>query len=351
MREAGRMTEDQVRGTLDELRSLSPPPLDAAAAAQRRSRMTRAMRAAMDRGAAGPRLSWSRLLAWGALAAGAAAVVVMFTVGRSGRPPTAARGPGALASAPGATVAILDGALTIGSAGRTQRVTAGQQRALGAEDVLETSTHEGAQVRVGDVARVSLAPSSRVVGLTRAAGIAGNGVDRLTLAMGRAHLSIAKLGPGRTFRVVTDAATVQVHGTEFDVEIGAAPTHPTCVRVQDGLVEVIAGAAPALERTFLGVGQSWGCGGDAAAPVAPEHPTAPALSPSSPRNSGSRGAKASAAGDLRRQNQLFEEALRAERAGRHHQATEIYRRLLERYPGGPLARQAEKQLDALSPSE
>jgi ferric-dicitrate binding protein FerR (iron transport regulator) len=115
---------------------------------------------------------------------------------------------------------------------------------------------------------MTLAPSSRVVAVSAhpgAAGGSGDAVDRLTLVSGRAHLSIATLERGRTFRVLTDAATVRGHGTEFDVEVGKGPTPRTCVRVQDGLVEVTAGHEPHIERTeptertFVKHGESWGC--------------------------------------------------------------------------------------------
>jgi TolA-binding protein len=164
-------------------------------------------------------------------------------------------------------------------------------------------------------------------------------VERISLTKGHAHLRVSKLRDGRRFHVITPFADVQVRGTAFDVEIvpGIAPS--TCVRVQEGLVEITA----AKTSHLVGAGQTWGCDPTVVPGVTSRLVHAPTRGATAiPR---SRSAAENRA--LRAQNQLFQQALRAQRAGSNDTAVEAYRAFLKRYPDAPLAAQAKANLAAI----
>jgi hypothetical protein len=153
--------------------------------------------------------------------------------------------------------------------------------------------------------------------------------EAVRLVRGRAHLKVKKLHAGQRFHVLTPDADVQVRGTEFDVELRPGSVPATCVRVQEGLVAVQAGG-----EHLVAPGQSWGCEPPVAAPP-PAARRAAAPARSAPRETPS---------DLRAQNELFQSALEAERAGAYAEAGRLYRRLLARSPRGPLSAQARANL-------
>jgi len=215
---------------------------------------------------------------------------------------------------------------------------AGEDIVVGQEDSLETREQDGAQLMLSDIASLTMSPGTRVAEISAPSGH----VERLTLSKGRAHLWISKLRNGRRFHVITPDVEIQVRGTEFDVELGTGPTPKTCVRVQEGLVLVTAGKA----RELLEAGRSWGCA-DSEPPHAAVNHTA-GLSRPLPSKAPRRALTAS---DLRIQNALFQRGLRAERAGQFGAAAQLYQRLLEQYPDGPLTGQAEANLAAMPTSQ
>jgi hypothetical protein len=213
--------------------------------------------------------------------------------------------------------------------------------------VLDGTLWRLARVRLSDTGTLTLDPTSRVGTVLAAANApeAAPTFEALKLMHGRAHLQVRKLHGGQRFHVLTPDADVQVRGTEFDVELvephaGAASS--TCVRVEEGLVAVVAGG----QTHLVAPGQTWGCAGApragaAARPLAPpgvslpaaeRHAAAPHLSPS----------------DLRLQNALFQQALEAERGGHYGDAAGLYRRLLAWSPHGPLSAQARSNLAVVS---
>jgi hypothetical protein len=218
-------------------------------------------------------------------------------------------------------IGMLQGALVLSHLGADRRLTAGESTRVATEDTLDTSATEGAQLRLSDIASLTISPGTRLAGMSAR----GGKVELIRLSKGHAHLSVSKLNEGRRFHVVTPDADVQVRGTKFDVEIGAGPSPRTCVRVQEGLVRVTTRSADEL----LGPGETWGC----AAPNgrAPEP----------------RAAANQRSNDLKRQNVLFQRALHDERAGRHAQALRLYMTLLDRYPSGPLVAQTRANLAAM----
>ena len=60
------------------------------------------------------------------------------------------------------------------------------------------------------------------------------------------------------------------------------------------------------------------------------------------------GAASAATSDLRVQNEIFEGALSAQRAGQTDEAASLYRQLLARAPNGPLAGQARTNLAVIT---
>ena len=178
---------------------------------------------------------------------------------------------------------------------------------------------------------------------------------------------------------MTPDADVEVRGTVFDVALSPRADAPTCVSVDEGLVQVAKG----MRTRLLARGDSWDCGianDDGAAGAGPAATAESAAEPpagarrgraSTPRQrardqrrhdgesrpfaggdphrrlvGGRRGRRAER--NLRAQNGLFQAALSAERAGRADEAARLYRQLLARAPGGPLSTQARANLAAVT---
>jgi FecR protein len=231
------------------------------------------------------------------------------------------------------TVAVLDGTLWLENGSERRALSAGAASGISDSDALTSPAERSARVRLADSAILTLAPASRIAGVMAAASArnAAPRVEAIRLERGNAHLQVGKLSGLQRFHVFTADADVEVRGTEFDVDLRPGSRPSTCVRVQEGLVLVTAGA----QQIFVRPGQTWGC-------------TAEVL----PRDLAPRAGQSVAPGalDLRRQNGLFQRALTEERGGRFSKAASIYRRLLARAPDGPLSAQARANLVAVSGS-
>ncbi|HEX3694993.1 MAG TPA: FecR family protein [Polyangia bacterium] len=228
-------------------------------------------------------------------------------------------------------VAVTSGTIFVNQPGGSRRqVAAGQDIDVTADDALETAAATESQVRLASIANVLLREDTSLLDIATR----GGQVDRIRLAHGSVHLKVTKLAADRRFHVVTADADVQVKGTEFDVNLIAEPTPHTCVRVQEGLVQVTTSNAMIK---MVAAGETFGCGERAARSTA--------VAPPAPRPE--RHARAMAASDLRMQNELFQRALSDEHAGLYTQAGDIYHGLLRRYPTGPLAAQARANLAAM----
>jgi hypothetical protein len=343
------VTGEGVTGEGEELRaalssyvealSLGDPPLRDYVA--RRRRMVPALRAYAAREHV--RVRRRRVMRRASLlvtAFGGAAAAVMIAAGPVRRLRSPARA--------GATISVLDGTLWLDEGTARRALSAGEVSGVDGTDQLEAPTERLARVRLSDTGTLTLDPTSRVGTVLAAANApeAAPTFEALKLMHGRAHLQVRKLHGGQRFHVLTPDADVQVRGTEFDVELvephaGAASS--TCVRVEEGLVAVVAGG----QTHLVAPGQTWGCAGAprtgaAARPLAPpgvslpaaeRHAAAPHLiSPS----------------DLRLQNALFQQALEAERGGHYGDAAGLYRRLLAWSPHGPLSAQARSNLAVVS---
>jgi ferric-dicitrate binding protein FerR (iron transport regulator) len=307
-----------LRGYLDALPAGSPPRRDRWVREQRLLPSLRAF-AVRERDRARRRRALRRAaMAMTTAALGVAAVAVLLMV----LPPGRDRGP---------KISVLDGELWLENGTERRTLSAGDASGIRISDAMASSGERAARVRLADSATLTLAPASRVAGVVATAS-GPNGVPRveaIRLERGTAHLQVAKLAGLQRFHVMTADADVEVRGTEFDVELRPGSRPGTCVRVQDGLVLVAAGA----HQTFVRPGETWGCPPDSS------------LGAMAPRSGRSAAASAS---DLRRQNALFGRALQAERGGRFGEAASIYRHLLAGAPDGPLAVQARANLAAVS---
>jgi ferric-dicitrate binding protein FerR (iron transport regulator) len=245
----------------------------------------------------------------------------------------------------GATIAVLDGTLWLDEGAARRALSAGEASGVDGRDELESPAERATSVRLSDTATLRLDPASRVgaVLATASAPEAAPTFEALKLVRGRAHLQVRKLHGGQRFHVLTPDADVQVRGTEFDVELRPGSVPATCVRVQEGLVAVVA----AGDTHLVSPGQTWGCPAEAPAAAAVRAPSpAPAVAlPAPERRAASSRPTPS---DLRAQNELFQQALEAERAGRYGDAGRLYHRLLNRSPHGPLSAQARANLEVIS---
>ncbi|HSZ81099.1 MAG TPA: FecR family protein [Polyangia bacterium] len=267
-------------------------------------------------------------------ALGGAAAAVMLAAGPLARFGSAPRA--------GATIAVLDGTLWLDEGADRRALRAGEASGIEAKDELEAPAERLARVQLADTATMTLAPAALVGTLVAAADApdAAPTFEAVKLVRGRAHLQVHKLHGGQRFHVLTPDADVQVRGTEFDVELRPGMTPGTCVRVEEGLVAVVAAGATHL----VGADQSWGCEAPAAV-VAPTPPT-PVVALPAPASHAAQAR--TSASDLRLQNTVFQTALEAERDGRYGEAAQLYRRLLARAPRGPLAAQARSNLAVVS---
>jgi hypothetical protein len=271
-------------------------------------------------------------------AVGGAAAAVMFAAGPWARLRPTAR--------PGAMIAVLDGTLWLDEGAARRALNAGEASGVDARDELEAPAERLARVRLADTATLTLDPAS-LVGTVVAADTAPEAAptfEAVKLVRGRAHLQVRKLHGGQRFHVLTPDADVQVRGTEFDVELRPGATPGTCVRVEEGLVAVVAAGATHL----VSAGQTWGCPEVRAPAAAARRAMASSVVALPAPERPSRGPLRPSASDLRLQNSLFQTALEAERGGRYETAADLYRKLLARAPHGPLAAQARANLAVVS---
>jgi len=319
-------------GYLEALPSGAPPARDHDA---RRRRMVPMLRAHAAREHV--RVRRRRVVRRASLfvtAVGGAAAAILIAAGPLRRPTRL-----------GATIAVLDGTLWLEEGADRRALRAGEASGIVATDELEAPAERLARVRLSDTATLTLDPASRVGTVlttvaTAEAPEAAPTLEAVKLVRGRAHLQVRKLHAGQRFHVLTPDADVQVRGTEFDVELRPGSVPATCVRVEEGLVAVVAGGSTHL----VAPGQTWGCA-EATPPAAVALPAPVAAVPVPERRVAIARTSAS---DLRLQNGLFQTALEAERGGRYGDAARLYRRLLERAPHGPLSSQARSNLAVVS---
>ena len=368
-------TETQLRGYLRSLPAERRPIRDRAA---RRERLLPRLRAHVARERRRVHRRRALVRAAALVALGGAGATALWLALPAHRPMATA----ATAISSASALTVLDGALWLRGDSGAHALRAGESVALADMTAFESPADRPARVRVADIVAMTLAPGSRARPMVTASAGAGpamlaaGATPSLAIALerGRAHFEVRKLQGEHRFHVMTPDADVEVRGTVFDVALSLRADAPTCVSVDEGLVQVAKG----LRTRLLARGESWDCGaaneGDSAsAAPATESAARPASESGEPRRrAGARvtgsGTKARAdhprtvtrtgglaadaarvaPSDLRAQNELFQAALSAERAGHTDEAARFYRQLLARAPEGPLSAQARANLAAVA---
>jgi hypothetical protein len=249
-------------------------------------------------------------------------------------------------------------------------------------NVVGVKTQVGAEATLDtpDGVRIAL-ESTSVVGIANPTTSRYD--HRVTLAKGRIHLLVPKLGAGQ-FAVVTPTATVTVHGTAFSVEV--APTESssrTCVRLHEGVISVDSSGRS--ER--LVAPATWGCSEPAPGAItkASGSPTSRAaeresspndVSNGSASNPSSRASNASAAdassesvptgrrapskpnaagnehsSSLEQEIVLLQRALGAEQRREFTLARQGFKQLLTQYPNSVMAPEAKAALQRLNQAQ
>lgn len=261
------------------------------------------------------------------LASGAIALAT-----RSKPAPVLARAPSDLGR-----VTESDGGVTAMRDGRPEAVEAGARVAEGTE--LHTTALSEAHLDFDSGTHITLG------GTTRVRLVEQSQRKRFALESGSLAAKVAKLGRDERFVVVTPDAEVEVRGTAFRVTI--VPANPACaggsptrLEVSEGVVVIRHGGTE--ER--VAAGERWPACDERHAAVGPN---AGASAPPSARaaagtgtSAPARAGKVEATSHLAEQNDLFDEAMRAKRAGHTAAALAKLDRLIDGYPGGPLAESA-----------
>lgn len=323
-----------------------------AAGAARRERLLPGVRAAVR--STPMRLRRARVLRRAALGAATCAVLLAaFVVSGVPRPQELA----APALPPLRVEALGSEPLTFVDARGVARTLTGDAPIAGAGE-LRAPPSSWSRVLTARGARIELAPRARLrvtVDADTGGGpgaTAGKGAE-LRLERGEAHFSVPRLGPHAQFSIATPDTEVVVHGTVFSVRVGPSPVSQTCVRVNEGLVEVRHHAG----STFLRPGMQWGCedvaptqasaaevdvNADVSVDVSVDDTT---TTRATPRSTSARpriraGRELAPSGTLEQETALLAAALAAERDGDRTRARALFTELLSRHPRSPLAPEA-----------
>jgi hypothetical protein len=231
-------------------------------------------------------------------------------------------------------------------------IVGGQPVALGAG----TRVSEGTELRTADgsAAELDYDTGTRVTiaGGTRVRLIEQRASKRFAIEAGAFTARVSKLGPGERFVVATPDAEVEVRGTAFRVSV--VPADPSCgggtptrLEVSEGVVVLrhdgteVSVAAGAKWPDCASPGPPSSSAPSAAAAVVAPAAAAPVPASLRLRQVESAAPSPSAESSLSEQNDLFDIAMRAKRAGRTADALATLERLRARYPAGPLAETAD----------
>jgi hypothetical protein len=248
-----------------------------------------------------------------------------------------------------AEIRLIAGHASLRTGARTSPIENGQL-ALPSDSVLVTQAREGAELRLSSETALSVAPATEV-GITRRQPTVHGFEERVRLRAGSVALRVPKLGSHGKVSVETGDALIEVHGTHFTVRVvERPPLEPfTEVQVREGRVLVRSGE----QSRFLGAGDAWSSRGDqrskAEAPLAPAPiPAAePELAPvPAPIKHASAVRKTRVkdpvvvASELAAQNRLLEAAELAQKSGMPTLALQRLEELITRYPDAELAHNA-----------
>jgi FecR protein len=227
---------------------------------------------------------------------------------------------------------LLEGQLRTGDA----KLLAGSR--LAGLSVVDAPPDSSATLRGASGYRATLAATGRL-------GLGAPGAnEELRLVRGQVALEVPKLRDGASLRVRTSDALVIVHGTRFTV-VAADPASlgaRTCVRVEEGVVEVQRNGAADAPSELLHQGQHSGCSVERARTETEQTATVESTRLPSPT-----GPKISKGGTLALETELLARGITAERDGDLARAQNSLKKLLESYPRSPLAREARIALSRI----
>jgi hypothetical protein len=324
---------------LKQLAQESIPSVPADASAERRDRIVRGMRDAVERAADNAEKSrrWWRVAGVVSVAAGFMLLSGVWLKHQSGASPVAA-----VAGLEG-----VSGTVVLTHDGKSDVITA-SERALSDGDALQTVA--GAKARLKTVKSSIVLGESTELRMSRP----NAAEERISLKRGRVDVSVDKaIETKRAVVVETPDAEVVVRGTVFDVRVepvaGATVTH---VHVTRGSVWVLA---QGVQVALLSAGQSW-----SSAPVAEASAVAVAPKPSAvalpaPMSASHRDVEAAPAavvakvgaravkrsGTLAEENRLFSAGVEARNRGDSAKAAELFAELLASYPQSTLREVAQ----------
>ena len=320
------------------------PVLDEASERERRERIAGRVNAVSRQLSARRELRrrWSVGLALAAIVGGVAALLLWVSPGLPGSAPVAAAA---------SEVRLVAGHASLRDGAAVEALAPGEH-ALGDGALLVTAAEESAELLLTSDTAVSVAPASQL-GISRQKTAPNVFEERVRLRAGRVALRVPKLGASGKVSVETPDTLVEVHGTQFSVQImedGPRVRH-TEVSVREGRVLVRSG-----ERSqFLGAGDRWSSRAEAAPPAAPPPATvtqpeagaepAPAAQPPEARAAsrarpGRTTRRRPPASELAAQNRLLEAAELAQKNGLPSLALARLDALIERYPDAELAHNA-----------
>ncbi|MBS2019571.1 MAG: FecR domain-containing protein [Deltaproteobacteria bacterium] len=290
---------------------------------------------------------------YGVLAAAAAVLVVVgagAVVARRGATGEQAKAPdlGRMSDPQGGVTALRDGKPEALSQGA--RVGEGTELVTAASSEAHLDFDSGSRVTLGGSARVRLVEQSNK--------------KRFAISAGSLTAKVAKLGVNERFVVATPDAEIEVRGTAFRVSVVAPDPAceggtPTRLVVDEGVVVVRHGG----HEERVAAGGKWPACATATAATASPVVAPVAVSPAAPRATAkvapepstptttaagaspapvaARAPATDASSRLAEQNDLFDEAMRAKRAGDTGSALAKLEQLRASYPGGPLSENAD----------
>ncbi len=160
-------------------------------------------------------------------------------------------------------------------------------------------------------------------------------VERFALSRGALRAEVAKLRADQRFLIETIDAEVEVRGTSFRVEV--MPENRCATRTHVEVFEGVVSVRQDGELHPVRAGERWPREADCRPPEKPRlkrplsrHRPVPPPPP----------ARETPSSHLGEENDLYAAAVAAARAGDDRRAIELYERLLERDPDGPLAETA-----------
>lgn len=227
------------------------------------------------------------------------------------------------------------GAVTALRDGHAEAIARGERLGEGTE--LHTRGSSEASLDFDSGTHVTLGGASRVRLVEQTAR------KRFALEAGSFSAKVAKLGPDERFVVTTPDAEVEVRGTAFRVTL--VPRDPTCEGGTPTRLEVTEGVVVVTHagvQIRVAAGAHWPeCGAPiVVAPVTPAPAARPVPASASSTHPGAVGVRAAASSHLAEQNDLFDDAVRRERAGDAAGAVRQLDHLLAAFPGGPLSESA-----------